>query len=137
MISLSKHARLGLEAVIYVAEHAPAQAVSSKVLAERLMVSQRYLEPLLQRLVRAGILASQRGPHGGYVLAKERRKLTLAAVLLALQEASEPTELLTPALVQIWQEIQARVTQELASRTLDEVVPVTAPASVDTTPFII
>jgi Rrf2 family iron-sulfur cluster assembly transcriptional regulator len=43
----------------------------------------RYLESVLQSLVRDGILKGIRGPHGGYELARERRGVTADDILRA------------------------------------------------------
>jgi DNA-binding IscR family transcriptional regulator len=43
---------------------------------------------LLQALVRAHILKGLRGPRGGYELARERRKITAAAILRAVLNES-------------------------------------------------
>ena len=43
----------------------------------------RHLEPVLQALVRDGILKGIRGPRGGYELARERKKITADEILRA------------------------------------------------------
>ena len=43
----------------------------------------RHLEPVLQALVREGILKGIRGPRGGYELARERRRITADDILRA------------------------------------------------------
>ena len=45
--------------------------VSAKALAARHKLPPRHLEPVLQALVRDGILRGVRGPHGGYEIARE------------------------------------------------------------------
>jgi Rrf2 family protein len=44
-------------------------------------VTQRYLEQVMQQLVRAGILKGVRGPRGGYRLARERRRISIGDVV--------------------------------------------------------
>lgn len=47
-------------------------------------IPSRYLEPSLQRLVKAGILDGVRGPKGGYRLTENWEKVSLAQVLEAI-----------------------------------------------------
>jgi len=93
---LPKPALILLDAILYVALHANVKAVSSKQISQALGLSDRYLEPILQPLVKEGILRSVRGPMGGYILAKERRKILLADLfhLSSLMEKQEyvPTD---------------------------------------------
>jgi Rrf2 family protein len=55
--------------------------VQAKEITARQGVPQRYLEQVMQQLVRAGILKGVRGPRGGYRLAKERRRITVGEVV--------------------------------------------------------
>ena len=68
--------------------HSRPLPVGAKALAGRLELPPRHLETLLQALVRANILKGLRGPRGGYELARERRKITAAAVLRAILNES-------------------------------------------------
>ncbi len=52
----------------------------------------RHLEPVLQALVRDGILKGIRGPHGGYELARERKKITAEDILRAASAVRTTTE---------------------------------------------
>ena len=68
--------------------------VSGKALAKHHHLRSRHLEPVLQALVREGILKAVRGPGGGYVLAREQRRITADDVLRAARtvvvEREEP-----------------------------------------------
>lgn len=75
-----------IEAVLFIAFNAKAGPIAGRDIAERQGLPSRYLEPMLQKLVRAGILRGVRGPQGGYVLARERRRITVADVCAALGE---------------------------------------------------
>ena len=55
--------------------------------AERQAIPARYLEQIFQKLRRAGLVASKRGPGGGYLLARSPDEISLADVLLAVQGA--------------------------------------------------
>ncbi len=57
--------------------------ISAKTLAARHGLPPRHLEPVLQALVRCGILKGVRGPRGGYELARERKRVTANDILRA------------------------------------------------------
>jgi Rrf2 family protein len=73
-----------MEAVLYIAYNAASGAISSRDIAAKQGLPPRYLEALMQKLVHGGILRGIRGPKGGYVLAKERRRVTLADICTVL-----------------------------------------------------
>jgi Rrf2 family iron-sulfur cluster assembly transcriptional regulator len=81
---LSRRTMLALAAVVDIAVYARPLPVAAKVLAVRLELPPRHLEPLLQALVRANILKGLRGPRGGYELARERRRISVAEILRAI-----------------------------------------------------
>jgi Rrf2 family transcriptional regulator, iron-sulfur cluster assembly transcription factor len=78
---LSKRSLLAIAAVVDVALHSKAAPVAAKALSERHKLPPRHLETLLQGLVHAKILKGVRGPRGGYVLARERRKVTVGEIV--------------------------------------------------------
>jgi Rrf2 family protein len=81
MIKLSRKTLLALEAVIDIAYNARPEPVQAKEITARQGVPQRYLEQVMQQLVRAGILKGVRGPRGGYRLARERRRISFGDVV--------------------------------------------------------
>ena len=83
MALLPRKNLLAIAAVIDVALNGKGQPVSAKALAARHSLPSRHLEPVLQALVRAGILKGIRGPRGGYELARERRRITADEILRA------------------------------------------------------
>ncbi|HEY0144833.1 MAG TPA: Rrf2 family transcriptional regulator [Methylovirgula sp.] len=85
MMLLDRRSVLALAAVVDIAIHARPQPVAAKQLAGRLDLPPRHLETLLQTLVRADILKGVRGPRGGYELARERRRITAAEIVRAVQ----------------------------------------------------
>ena len=62
MPAISRKAALAIEAVLYVALNAVDRTVRSGEITQRQSVPQRYLEPVLQALVREGVLVGVRGP---------------------------------------------------------------------------
>lgn len=90
MILLSRRSLLAVAAVVDIALHARPHPVAAKALAARHDLPPRHLETLLQALVRAGILKGVRGPRGGYELARERRRITVAEIVRA--SLNDPAE---------------------------------------------
>jgi len=80
---------LAVAAVIDVAMQADGQPISAKTLAARHALPPRHLEPMLQALVRCGILKGIRGPRGGYELARDRRGVTANDILRAAGTVDE------------------------------------------------
>lgn len=81
MDSFSSRTFHAIEAVLYIALKTGTEPVRSRDICDYQGVAVRYLEPLLQRLVKAQILRGVRGPKGGYFLARERRKINLAEII--------------------------------------------------------
>jgi Rrf2 family protein len=91
MLRLSRKTLLALEAVIDIAFNARPEPVQAKEITARQGVPQRYLEQVMQQLVRAGILKGVRGPRGGYRLARERRRISVGDVV-RIAESIEDVE---------------------------------------------
>ena len=86
MFRLSRKTLFAIEAVLDIAYHASGKPVQSSEITRRQGIPRRYLEQVLQNLVRAGVLTGVRGPSGGYRLARERRRITLADVVQVINE---------------------------------------------------
>ena len=80
---------LAVAAVVDVALQRSGHPISAKTLATRHGLPPRHLEPVLQALVRDGILKGIRGPRGGYALARERQRVTVNDILRAAGTVEE------------------------------------------------
>jgi len=89
---VSRKGILAIAAVIDVAIHGRSRPVSAKALASRHRLPPRHLEPVLQALVRDGILRGIRGPHGGYELAREHDRITAEDILRTAGSAEDSNE---------------------------------------------
>ena len=89
---VSRKGLLAIAAVIDVALHSGARPVSAKALAARHTLPPRHLEPVLQALVRSGILRGIRGPQGGYEMARDQGAVTAEDILTAAGSAEEAEE---------------------------------------------
>jgi Rrf2 family transcriptional regulator, iron-sulfur cluster assembly transcription factor len=90
---LPRKALLAVAAVIDVAMQDHGQPISAKTLAARHELPPRHLEPVLQALVRCGILKGIRGPRGGYELARDRHRVTANDILRAAGTVEDGEEL--------------------------------------------
>jgi Rrf2 family protein len=93
---VSRKGILAIAAVIDVAMNSRGRPVSAKALATRHKLPPRHLEPVLQALVHNGILKGIRGPHGGYELAREHKRITAEDILRAASSAEDAEELSDP-----------------------------------------
>ncbi|RDV04153.1 RrF2 family transcriptional regulator [Undibacter mobilis] len=93
---VSRKGVLAIAAVIDVAMNAQDRPVSAKALAARHKLPPRHLEPVLQALVRDGILRGIRGPHGGYELAREHKHITAEDILRAASSTDEGDDMPVP-----------------------------------------
>ena len=80
---LPRKGLLAIVAVVDVALHSGERPVSARKLAARHNLPARHLEPVLQALVHEGIFNGVRGPRGGYELARERKRISVADILRA------------------------------------------------------
>ena len=95
MLRISKKLMFAIEAVLDIAYNAGSEPVQSGEITRRQGIPKRYLEQVLQQLVRAGVLAGVRGPRGGYRLARERRRITIGEIVRivrAMETAADPVE---------------------------------------------
>src|SRR3954452_531082 len=80
MSLLSRKGLLAVAAVVDVALNARDRPVSARKLAARHNLPARHLEPVLQALVHEGIFNGLRGPRAGHELARERKRISVAAI---------------------------------------------------------
>lgn len=88
---LSTKGRYAVMAMVDLARAGEAKAVSLADIAARQEISLAYLEQLFARLKRAGLVASVRGPGGGYLLAKSPAETSVRDVVRAVEEPLEVT----------------------------------------------
>ena len=81
-----------MTAMIDVAMHATDAPVTLAGVSERQKISLSYLEQLFGKLRRHGLVASVRGPGGGYRLARPAGAVSVADVILAVDEPIDATQ---------------------------------------------
>lgn len=94
-MKLSTKGRYAMVAMVdlgLILRRAPERHVSLAELAKRQDVSLAYLEQLFVKLRRAGLVASVRGPGGGYRLARPLSEIRVSEVLEAVEESVSAME---------------------------------------------
>ena len=61
-------------------------------ISQRQKISLSYLEQLFAKLRQRGLIASVRGPGGGYRLARDSVQITVAEIILAVDEPMDSTQ---------------------------------------------
>ena len=84
-MKLSTKGRYGLRALIDLAVNSETESVSISSIAARQGISEAYLEQLMAKLKKAGLVISMRGAQGGYRLAKAADQISVGDVLRALE----------------------------------------------------
>jgi Rrf2 family transcriptional regulator, iron-sulfur cluster assembly transcription factor len=85
-MKMSTKGRYAVMAMIDIGKNSAGRPVPLADIAERQDISQEYLEQLFGKLRRAELVASSRGPGGGYVLAREAADIRLSEVIMAVDE---------------------------------------------------
>ncbi|MCA3269296.1 MAG: Rrf2 family transcriptional regulator [Alphaproteobacteria bacterium] len=123
MLYIAPKVQLAISSVLDIAYNIADRPVPSQIITARHQVPRRYLEPLLQQLVRDGILLSARGPKGGYRLARERSAISLGDIarsisLIDTAIMDAPTELSARVLTPIWERLSRETLATLDTLTL-------------------
>jgi Rrf2 family protein len=114
------------------AYHSPGRPEQIRKIAERQEIPPRYLEQILQKLRRAGIVKTARGAKGGYYLARQPSSITVGDVvmvtdgpthLVACREGGDRNTICHRApgcaVKPVWEEAGKRLTDYLNSVTIE------------------
>jgi Rrf2 family iron-sulfur cluster assembly transcriptional regulator len=133
---LSSKGRYAVMAMADLARHSVdpgVRAVALADIAQRQDLSLAYLEQLFTRLRRKGLVVSQRGPGGGYRLARPARDTAVADIVLAVDEPLETVRCTTEArgcmpggerclTHDLWEALGDQIHGFLAAVSLDDVI---------------
>ena len=89
---LTTKGRFAVTAMIDLASHNSEGPVALAGIAERQKISLSYLEQLFGKLRRHKLVSSVRGPGGGYRLARDMRRITVADIIVAVDEPLDATQ---------------------------------------------
>ena len=132
-MKISTKGKYGLRAMIDLAQYSEQEAVSISSIAQRQKISESYLEQLVAKLKKAGLVVSIRGAAGGYRLARPASGISVGDVLRALEgdvravictaqteEGCEGEELCVTKYV--WQRINESIEKTVDEMMLDQLV---------------
>jgi Rrf2 family protein len=139
----STKAEYGVRVMAHLAGRPGDEPTSLGTIAEAEGLPLAYLEHLVQRLRRAGLVESRRGAYGGYSLARPAAEIPMAEVVQALEGAIAPIECISSdadgALVcaregespcptkLLWTRVQGSIVRTLNEMTLADLVRPTTP----------
>ena len=89
---LTTKGRFAVTAMMDVAMHGGSGPVTLAAVSARQRISLSYLEQLFGKLRRSGLVESVRGPGGGYNLAKPQDSVSVADIILAVDEPIDATQ---------------------------------------------
>lgn len=133
-MKLSTKGRYGLRALIDLGLYSENETVSIASIAARQNISESYLEQLIAKLRKAGLVTSIRGAGGGYKLAKPAAEISVGDILRALEGSLDPVE--CPGLKEesscggsefcvtkyVWQRINDSINQAVDEIKLDQLI---------------
>jgi Rrf2 family iron-sulfur cluster assembly transcriptional regulator len=130
MTMLPRKGLLAIAAVVDVALQTDGRPIPAKTLARRHGLAPRHLDSVLHSLVRESILKANRGPHGGYELARECGRVTANDILRAIgtvHAGEEPnSELVAKVVLPVLSAAEQEFGQALSRITLDDMVHLAA-----------
>ena len=88
----STKAEYGIHVMAHLARNDGEEPIALGAIADAESLPVAYLEHLVQRLRKAGLVESTRGAHGGYRLAQPAKTITMAEIVEALEGSIAPIE---------------------------------------------
>ena len=123
---LSTKGRFAVTAMIDVALREKLGPVPLSDISARQQISLSYLEQMFSRLRQHGLVASTRGPGGGYTLGHRTDAITVADIISAVEDAPpkvKAADAVTKDMAQdLWDSMNARVAEFMQSVTLRSLV---------------
>jgi Rrf2 family iron-sulfur cluster assembly transcriptional regulator len=130
-MKLTTKGRYAVTAMLDLALHFDQGAVTLAEIAKRQGISLSYLEQLFAKLRRNGLVDSVRGPGGGYNLARMPQEITVASIIVAINENIDARKCggekncdgeFKCMTHQLWEDLSTRISDFLTSITLGDLV---------------
>ncbi|MEK7273679.1 MAG: Rrf2 family transcriptional regulator [Candidatus Desantisbacteria bacterium] len=132
---LSTKGRYAIRVMIELGLHEKGKVVSVKEIASNQDISPQYIEQLIVRLRRVGLVESIRGPAGGYRLAKDASLITAGDIIRTLENYIDPVFCIDPKISKkecqrssrcaarlLWKRVGEKMAEVLDSTTIDDLV---------------
>lgn len=128
LMQIPRRVDYGLRAVIYLSEQQPGKCSSIAEIAKQQGVPKKFLEKIIQDLVRRGLIQSKRGSAGGYMLARPAEAISFCDVIEAIEGPICVNACLDHGLgcdqvqrctmIGVWTEVQRSITEVLSRTTI-------------------
>ena len=128
LMQIPRRVDYGLRAVIYLSEQTPEKCCSIAEIAKHQGVPRKFLEKIIQDLIRSGLIKSKRGSCGGYALAKPAESISFYDVIEALEGPITVNVCLDHeigcdqiprcTMIGVWSEVQRSITEVLSRTTI-------------------
>lgn len=130
-MKISTKGRYGLRAMVDLAVNSNGQLITLNSIAERQNISERYLEQLFSTLKKSGLIKSEKGSQGGYMLSKSASKITAGDILRVLEgslsvigdveyEKDNAPDMEKFLISNVWEKINENISKVIDSITLEE-----------------
>ena len=116
---ISTKGRHAVMAMVDIACHAGDKPVPLAEVAQRQMISLSYLEQLVAKLKKNGLVKSMRGPGGGYILGLDQKAMTVYQIVIAVDTTPQRDKVVSEGLSN--NQIARKLTDQLWSKMTDEV----------------
>jgi len=136
VMQVSRKVDYALRAIIYLSSQSGDRPVPVKEIASRRRIPRKFLEKIIQDLIRSDLVKSHRGAHGGYTLARPPEQVSFRDVIEAVEgpialnvcvtERHDCSVLSSCNMQRIWQEGQRRMLEYFADTTLADLQPMAA-----------
>ncbi len=132
-MKISTKGRYALRLLLDLGEHRGDGFVSLKEIAERQDISKKYLEQIIPILNKTGVLRTNRGAQGGYMLARTPDKYTVGEILRLTEGSLAPVACLEQepnlcerqescATLPVWQGLYRVINDYLDNITLQDIL---------------
>lgn len=128
LMQIPRRVDYGLRAVIYLSGKDPEKCCSIVEIAEHQGMPRKFLEKIIQDLIRAGLIRSKRGSCGGYTLARSAEAISFYDVIVAIEgpitvntcldEQLGCNQMPRCTMVGVWSEVQRGITEVLRRTTI-------------------
>jgi len=127
-MKLSTRGRYAVTAMFDLAAHSDGELVSAAEISKRQGISLSYLEQLLLKLKRGGLVTTVKGPSGGYRLAKKPSQVSIGEIIAAVEGPVALADCVTSTCPKsgccstrsLWESLSDKVTKVLDSTTLKD-----------------
>ncbi|MFN6563458.1 MAG: RrF2 family transcriptional regulator [Nostoc sp. ChiSLP01] len=127
LLDLSSKVEYALLALLELASHHGKKVpLTMSEIAAKQPIPERYLEQILTNLRRAGVVQSQRGSKGGFILVREPWQITLLEIVTLVEgerkekDTSESPTLERTLVYEIWEQANAGAIEVLGRYTLQD-----------------